>query len=61
MLHEHLDAHSAAVRIVEIQGLSEQVLGTERRSNLFEEQKMLWDDFFLGQPFEYVAGVAASR
>ena len=50
----------AASRIVEIQGLLiSRVLGTQRTSNLFEEQRELWDSYFLGKPYEHVRELAS--
>jgi hypothetical protein len=46
----------AASRIVEIQGsLAQTLLGTETRKLLVEEQRELWDEHFLGKPFEDIA------
>lgn len=54
-----MTTHDAAHRIVEIQGfLSNEILGPGRTANLFEEQRELWDEFFLGKPYEAVLEIA---
>ena len=52
----------AATRIVEIQAvLATEILGPAVTSNLFEEQRELWDEFFLGKPYELVFDLSTSH
>lgn len=46
----------AAARIVRIQSeLIESILGVPRRAELMCEQGALWDEHFLGRPYEEIA------
>jgi hypothetical protein len=56
MGNQNMSTLEAAARIVEIQEtLVDAFLGSEKRRELMSEQTELWDEEFLGCPYEQIA------
>ena len=54
-MEQDMSKQFAATRIVEIQAeLAEHFVGTPRRAELMFEQGVIWDEFFLGLPYELI-------